>query len=80
MIERRWREHGEKMERMRRNDREKVERRWNRLPREVTLSGTLPGLKAKLGAFMKQFYDRPPVRGYTTVPNDFREAGRKNVV
>ena len=27
-VERRWREHGEKMERMRRNDREKVERRW----------------------------------------------------
>ena len=53
---------------------------WNRLPREVTLSETLLGLKSKLGAFMREFHDRPPVRGYATVPNDFREAGRKSVV
>eukprot|EP00116_Pleurobrachia_bachei_P001986 sb/3462248/ len=55
-------------------------RLWNKLPREVTLSETLPGFKANLGAFMNEFYDRPPVRGYMTVPNEFREAERKSVV
>ena len=52
---------------------------WNRLPREVNLSESLPGLKSNVGAFMNQFYDRPPVRGYVTVPNDFRESGRKRI-
>ena len=55
-------------------------RLWNKLPREVNLSETLPGFKANLGAFMKEFHDRPSVRGYVTVPNEFREAERKSVV
>ena len=55
-------------------------RLWKKLPREVTLSETLPSFKAKLGAFLKEFYDRPPVRGYMTVPNEFTKAERKSVV
>ena len=49
---------------------------WNKLPREVTLCETLAGFKASLGAFMKEFKDRPPVRGYPTVPNDFSPAAK----
>ena len=55
-------------------------RLWNKLPREVNRSETLPGFKANLGRFMKEFHDRPPVRGYVTVLNEFREAERKSVV
>ena len=49
---------------------------WNKLPREVTLSQTLASFKANLGDFMEGFQDRPPSRGYPSVPNDFSEAAR----
>ena len=49
---------------------------WNKLPREVTLCETLAGFKASLGSFFKGYKDRPPVRGYPAVPNDFSEAAK----
>ena len=55
-------------------------RLWNKLPKEVNRSETLPGFKANLGTFMKEFHDRPPVRGYMTVLNEFSDAERKTVM
>ena len=49
---------------------------WNHLPREVSLSASLPEFKSNLAAFMKGFHDRPPVRGYPSVQNDFSQAAR----
>ena len=49
---------------------------WNKLPREVTLSQSLSAFKANLGNFMEGFQDRPPSRGYPSVPNDFSESAR----
>ena len=43
---------------------------WNRLPAAVNLCATLGQLKSSLGKFLEGFHDRPPVRGYPSLPND----------
>eukprot|EP00116_Pleurobrachia_bachei_P002780 sb/3463042/ len=43
---------------------------WNRLPATVNSCGSLGQFKSSLGNYLTGFYDRPPVRGYPSLPND----------
>ena len=46
-------------------------RLWNMLPAAVNSCGSLGQFKSSLGNYLTGFYDRPPVRGYPSLPNDF---------
>ena len=43
---------------------------WNRLPAAVNSCESLGQFKSSLGNYLADFHDRPPVRGYPSLPND----------
>ena len=52
---------------------------WNRLPAAVNSCGSLGQFKSSLGNYLTGFYDRPPVRGYPSLPNDISPQCAVNV-